>query len=158
MSNIATTVGATGTSIQIPELAPELLRGPIWLKRRRERARELFNTQPLPPRGLHLWRYTDPAVFEIKREQMVDSSFRDRTDDVEKLEMKHLQDGSICGLVISHGGRDITVHAGDELNKQGVVVSTLSDAIASHPQIVEKHLFALVNETSGKFEALSMRP
>lgn len=155
MSNIATTVGATGTSIQIPELAPELLRGPVWLKRRRERARELFNTQPLPPRGLHLWRYTDPAVFEIKREQMVDSSFRDRTDDVEKLEMKHLEDGSICGLVISHGGRDITVHAGDELNKQGVVVSTLSDAIESHPQIVEKHLFTLVNEASGKFEALN---
>jgi Fe-S cluster assembly protein SufD len=156
MSNTAAIVGTTtDTPIQIPELAPELLRGPVWLKRRREKAREYFNSQPLPRRGLHLWRYTDPAVFEIRHDQMVDSAFREKADDVEKLEMKHLEEGSISGLVISHGGRDITVHAGEELKRQKVVVSTLSDAIASHPQIVESRLFGLVNETGGKFEALN---
>ncbi len=45
----------------IPEDISELELGPDWLKERRRLARNGFNEQPLPHRGVALWRYTDPG-------------------------------------------------------------------------------------------------
>jgi Fe-S cluster assembly scaffold protein SufB len=125
------------TDFSIPELAPELERGPKWL------------------RGLHLWRYTDPAGFLFDRNAVNDSTFVDDYDAVQRLELGHLREGRIAALVCDLAGRDIQVHGADKLATQGVIVAPLSEAVEKHRALVEQYLYQLVNQQTGKFEAMN---
>jgi Fe-S cluster assembly protein SufD len=135
----------------IPEKAPELERGPLWLREKRRSFRTAFNNEPLPRRGLHLWRYTDPARFLPEADKQATATSADTYDAVAKTELKHLEQGHLDKLVIDSGGRDIKVHTA-ELGGD-VIVCALSDAVESHHDLVEKHLYGLINSSTGKFES-----
>ena len=139
----------------IPELSPELLRGSKWLKDKRETARNDFNKAPLPPRNLHLWRYTDPEQLMFDINSANETSFGENYDNVVKLEKKHLEEGSLSGLVTDIGGRDINFYGFEKLTAQGIIACKLSDAFEKHNNLVEKYLYRLVNNKTGKFEAMN---
>jgi Fe-S cluster assembly protein SufD len=140
---------------QIDELAPALRRGPQWLRERRLHERETFNNTPLPRRGLHLWRYTDPAKFLISQESVKDTAIAEGQDAVEAVALSHLQQGHLAGLVSDFGGREIRIHGSEQLTKSGVVIASLSDAVKKNHALVEKLLYQLVNSRTGKFEAMN---
>ena len=139
----------------IPEISPELERGSQWLKEKRYAFRESFNDMPLPRRGLHLWRYTDPQEFVIEHEKTVDTAFHEGYDEFEKQALKQLEEGHLDALAIDHGGRDIKITGADKLAAQGIVVCTLSEAFKNRYELVESHLYRLINNETGKFEALN---
>jgi Fe-S cluster assembly protein SufD len=153
MEQAATT--KTNDAYQIDKLVPALIRGPEWLRDHRRISREAFNRTPLPRRGLHLWRYTDPTKFLISHDEMTDTSFVEGYDTIEKVELAHLKKGRLSGLVTDFGGREIRIHGVDGLSKQGVVISALSEAVERHHDLVERHLYQLVNSQTGKFEAMN---
>lgn len=140
---------------EIPELSPELERGPLWLRDKRRSAREAFNEQPLPQRGLHLWRYTDPSTFLLDKDSVSDTSFGENYDRVEKAELQHLADGHLSGLVSDFAGRRIVLHGVEKLAKEGVIICSLSEAIDKHQDLVEPYLYKSVNAATGKFEAMN---
>jgi Fe-S cluster assembly protein SufD len=138
----------------IPDLAPELERGPQWLRDRRREAMSSFNNAPLPRRGLHLWRYTDPVKFMVEQTgDAVAPSAAFRL--VANIEKNHLAEGHLAGLVTDFAGREIEAYQSDELRSQGVVLCSLSDAAESHRELVEKYLYELIGARTGKFEALN---
>ncbi len=145
----------TQTDIQIPDITPELERGPQWLRDIRHAYQRSYNAEPLPRRGLHLWRYTDPFRFTIDRQSIADTAFGDNFDIVEKHELKNLRDGHLSGLVTDLGGREIDVHLTDALTEAGVVVTSLSNAATTHTDLVEKYLYKLVSRETGKFESMN---
>ena len=139
----------------IPELAAELERGPRWLRDRRKLSRDAYNRTPIPPRGLHLWRYTDPMRFLFDRRNVNDSTFTGGLDAVHHLELKHLRDGHIAAFVADLAGREVQIHGADKLASRKVVVSTLSDAVEKNRALVELYLYQLINQQTGKFEAMN---
>ncbi|MBD3258493.1 Fe-S cluster assembly protein SufD [candidate division GN15 bacterium] len=140
--------------LTISKVEPELERGPVWLREKRKTAAESFNAAPLPRRGLHLWRYTDPTRFMF--ETSVDTAkVGDGFAKVEEIEKQHLADGHLSGLVVDFAGREITVHGQEALQAKGVVVTSLSAATFEYTELVEKHLYSLVNSQTGKFEAMN---
>lgn len=139
----------------IPEAAAELERGPEWLRSARKSSRETFNETPLPRRGLHLWRYTDPGEFLVRPDTIKDSPAVEHDDDAVAIEKNHLAEGHLAGLVVDLGGRDVHFYGTEALAEQGVVVTTLSEAVTRHTELVERHLYTLVNNAMGKFEALN---
>ncbi len=143
------------TDFTIPEMAPELERGPKWLKDKRRDARIQFNSTPIPERGLHFWRYTDPAKFLFERSIVSDTAFGDNYDAVERIEMAHLREGKLAALISDLGGREIKTAGLETLTKQGVVVAPLSEAVEKHRSLVEQYLYQLVNNKTGKFEAMN---
>ena len=145
----------TDSTYTIPVAAPELERGPVWLRKKRHASRETFNAAPLPRRGLHLWRYTDPSRFLAGREDAIDHAFSNGYNKSVAGQRKRVDDGLSAGLVMDFGGREIITYGKDTLNDAGVIVTSLSDAVESHHDIVERHLYELVNAASGKFEALN---
>ena len=140
---------------RIDELAPELQRGPDWLRERRTESQDAFNKMALPPRGLHLWRYTDPAKFLVRHEGTIDTAFTENFDKIERLEMQHLSDGHLAAFVIDRGGREIIVHTGETKLPKGTIICSLSEAVEKHRELVEEHLYKLVNSQTGKFEAMN---
>ena len=143
------------TEYVIPELAPALERGPLWLREKRQSSRESFNRTPLPRRGLHLWRYTDPARFVFEQSTAVDTPYNDNYDTAAKVVHDHLAKGHLAGLVSDFGGRDIKCHITEDVSKQGFIISSLSDAVEKQKEIVEQYLYGLVNSETGKFEAMN---
>jgi Fe-S cluster assembly protein SufD len=139
----------------IPEMAPELERGPKWLKDKRRDERTQYNDTPIPERGLHFWRYTDPAKFLFERSAIADTAFGENYDAVERLEMTHLREGKLAGLVSDLGGREIKIAGVDNLTKQGIIVMPLSEAVEKHRSLVEQYLYQVVNSHSGKLEAMN---
>jgi len=148
-----TKVLPTETGDQIPELAPELQRGPEWLRQARKVSREQFNTMPLPRRGLALWRYTDPTTFVVRPDAVSDRPATEAGDEAIRLVKKRLDEGHLAALVIDFGGREIVIHGADDLAKRGIIIAPLSQAVETHTELVEKHLYSLVGNATGKFEA-----
>ncbi len=139
----------------IPEMTPELKRGPKWLQDKRTASKKSYNNTPIPRRGLHLWRYTDPTKFVVDKAQVTDAVFRDNFDEVIKSELALFKDGHSSAFVLDKAGRDIAFHINDKLTADGIIISKLSDAVESHFDIVNKHLYAQVNSNTGKFEAMN---
>ncbi len=139
----------------IPELAAELERGPKWLRDRRKLSRDAFNRTPVPPRGLHLWRYTDPSRFLFDRRSVNDSTFDRDHDSIQHLELKHLREGHLAAFATDFAGREVHIQASDKLAAQGVIVSTLSEAVEKNRALVELYLYQLINQQTGKFEAMN---
>jgi len=142
-------------SFLIPDLSPELERGPKWLRELRYRSRDEFNRLPLPRRGLHLWRYTDPNKFLVDSNSVTDSSFGIDFESTAKDLLVQLTDKHLDGVVTDQGGRVIRVSLSEEAEKAGVVVCRLSDAVEQHGELVEKYLYQQVNSATGKFEAMN---
>ncbi len=141
--------------ILIPEITPELKRGPQWLQDKRNSSKESYNNTPIPRRGLHLWRYTDPTTFVVDKAEVADATFRTDLDNVIESELALLQNGHSSAFVLDKAGRDITFNLADNLVKDGIVISKLSDAVETHSELVNKHLYSQVNSESGKFEAMN---
>ncbi len=141
--------------ILIPEITAELKRGPLWLQDIRKSSKESYNNSPIPRRGLHLWRYTDPTTFILDKSQVTDALFRDGLEKVIEDELALLKDGHSSAFVIDKAGRDIEFHTNDNLATDGIIISKLSDAVESHYEIVNKHLYSQVNSDTGKFEAMN---
>lgn len=150
-----TTIEKTERDYSIEELAPELLTGPNWLTEKRRLSRLAFNEAPVPRRGLHLWRYTDPTQFLFDREQFTETAVSDNHAKVEEVALKQLNDEHTSGLVVDLSGRKISFHGLDVLTKLGVVVKPLSEAMTSHQQLVEEYLYKQISNDSGKFEAMN---
>jgi Fe-S cluster assembly protein SufD len=148
-------MATTSKEYVIPDISPELARGPVWLRERRQQAREEFNKTPLPRRGLHLWRYTDPAKFLVEHDNTTDTAFDEDYDVVRKIEREYLKAGHLSGMVVDFGGREITRNDTEDLENTGVIVTSLSDAVEQHRDLVEPYLYELVNSQTGKFEAMN---
>ncbi len=145
----------TDSKYMIPHQSPALERGPAWLREKRRASQTEFNELPLPRRGLHLWRYTDPSGFMAIPDSADETAPSENYKLVEKLELDHLKSGNLEALVTDFGGRDIKVsRSGDDVTK-GLVISSLSEAANSHAELIEKHLYSLIGGSSGKFEAMN---
>jgi Fe-S cluster assembly protein SufD len=144
----------TDSIYTLPDLAGELLEGPSWLNEQRQSLREIFNSLPLPRRGLQLWRYTDPARFMVGNTSNT-ASVNGKFEAIRTAEQKHATEGRLAGLVTDITGREITVHGLDAAAKSGLLVMSLSDAAKSHHALIEPHLYSLVNAQTGKFEAMN---
>ena len=139
----------------IPDTAPELLRGPQCLRDLRRRSRDAFNEAPVPPRGLHLWRYTDPTRFLVNRDIVADTTYGENYETVRSILLEQVKEKHLAALVTDLSGRQIQIHGAEELDKQGVILCRLSEAVEKHHELVEQYLYQLVNNDTGKFEALN---
>ena len=128
----------------IPEAAAALKLGPDWLLEKRRSSRDDFNRSPLPPRGLHLWRYTDPVKFLSESDEAG-----------EPLTNGVVTDEHPGGLVVDRAGKEIVCSGLDEAAAKGVIVAPLSRAAQDHHDLVAPYMYELVNSTTGKFEALN---
>lgn len=146
---------ATAKLHQIEETAPELQRGPKWLREHRYQSRQAYNEAPLARRGLHLWRYTDPVKFLVNREDIADTAYGPGYDQVEAVLQDELKQGRMAAVATDLGGREISFRGIELLAERGIIVSKLSDAVLHHPELVRDHLYKLVNGGLGKFEALN---
>lgn len=150
-----TTITKNENDCLIPDNLTQLSMGPEWLKEIRNKAKESYNNNPLPPRGLALWRYTDPVDFVINYDNISKHVETKDHDDNIKLQQSKLKQEQISALVIDNSSLEINISTSDTLKKSNVIISSLSLALNQHEDIVKKYLSTIVNQETGKFEALN---
>jgi len=127
--------------------------GPDWVREHRMKECEKFNSSPLPHRRINLWRYTNPVDFIPTRIEKTTKT-RVKFEQVLSEQTTLLNEGSLSGLVADIGGNEIqVVGVSNKMLQQGVLISSLNEAIKSHEALIKKYLYKIINSDTGKLEA-----
>jgi len=130
-------------------------REPEWLLHLRRSALKTYSSLPLPDRVGHLWRYTEPERFVPGGVPSPPEApgGRPRPSELPPELAAPLAAGDLAGAALVASGKlgQVTVDA--RLARAGVVIEDLHQAARTRPDLVRRHLGALV--PPGKFEALN---
>jgi Fe-S cluster assembly protein SufD len=128
---------------------------PQWLRASRLQGWQAFEELPVPrwTKGIAQWWTTDVSALDLSK--MLPTVERGYSPD-DARNMVSLADDSeeAGGLLVQIDSDQAYLQVPDSLKAQGVIFSSLQDAVKTHPQIVEKYLHKLVAPNKDKFAAL----
>ena len=132
---------------------------PQWLRERRQHAWSAYEATPMPTTKLEQWRYTD-----LKKTLDLDALALPETapapDDPaawpERLREAMNEDREASGHIVVIDGHVVHADISPELSKQGVILSSLHEAVDQYEKLLEEHLATeAVPPEEGKFAALN---
>ncbi len=126
---------------------------PDWLKSIRKEAWDRYNDMPMPDRVPHLWRYTDPALFEYSEKEYKKNGSTSTA--IPEIMQKQLDNNAVSGIVLNNEGNGISVKLSPELIKAGVTAGDLNLIVQDNSKLTESRLSCLVGPDFGKYEALN---
>lgn len=125
------------------------LNEPQWLLDKRLAAWDSFSKLRYPTTRTEEWKYTDitevpfeQLKLELPRTQHTSSLQRDQ---LPTLVQERIAQADLAGFAVFVGEDLVYVELPEELASQGVVFTSLHQALASHPKQVEDNLFKAVN-------------
>ncbi|MEW5923255.1 MAG: Fe-S cluster assembly protein SufD [Candidatus Zixiibacteriota bacterium] len=124
---------------------------PRWLYNIRKNSWNSFLEMGLPERVVHLWKYTDPENFLIENlpEAMNILPLSDDRSESQSINSEYSGYGY-------NRPDNMTITSLDEKSvESGVIFKDLHSATVENENLVANHLGHLVNENTGKFEALN---
>jgi Fe-S cluster assembly protein SufD len=126
---------------------------PAWLRERRLAAWEAFVRLPLPSADDEEWRRTDISALDLDAFGVLPHS---RTSGRPPAPLAALvgAPAQAAGMRLIVNGAQIQGHLARELAQQGVIFTSLSEAVTAHPDLVRAHLGTVVRDDENKFRAL----
>jgi Fe-S cluster assembly protein SufD len=132
---------------------------PEWLRERRAHAWDVYERTPMPTTRLEEWRYTDLAKtldMDVLRLGSAEGAPDDRSSWPERLRVAMDEDHEASGHLVIIDGAVVHTDIDTELASKGVVLMSLHEAVARHPDLVEPNLATeAVPAEEGKFAALN---
>lgn len=157
-----TTTHSKSTSAGMDSVAPhqvlsgiaDLYREPDWLSAARRRALDVYRETPRPDRVAHLWRYTEPALFENTNGRSIPAPPTPGTRrDFPSVITSALDTEALAAAVYVRDGLVWKTAIDDKIASRGVLVMDLHNAALTQAKIVEPYLGSLIGPEYGKFEA-----
>ena len=105
-------------------------RRPSWLEERRAEALEAYEREPVPT-----WRRSGFWTTSLRDLDLdaLEARHYEPSDELPPLRGRGLGDDELGGLVVQRGASTIHVAVDPELAEQGVIVSSLEQAVEEHP-------------------------
>jgi Fe-S cluster assembly protein SufD len=161
MANLTATGTGEGVTTALNRAAVEARAEgePEWLRQRRVHAWETYEGMPMPTTRLEEWRYTDLSRT-LALDKLSLGSTEAHSDDADAypaaLQATIAEDREASGHLVLIDGAVVHTDIDDALASKGVVLSSLRQAVAEHPDLVEKYLATVaVPAEAGKFAALN---
>jgi Fe-S cluster assembly protein SufD len=136
-----------GFSREAVEELSSLHAEPDWLRARRLESFELYERIPLPDTK----REEDWRQVDLKPLKLESFGALERPNGVRPYTAVRVEDSA--GL-LRLGGSEVSRKLDPELERKGVIFTSLPLAAASQPELVERHLFSAVKPDRDKFAAL----
>lgn len=131
---------------------------PEWLREQRLRAHDAFAGAPMPSTREEEWRYTDISRV-LSFEGLEFAEEHAPVDSVEALPdgLRSLIDagGASSASLVQLDASVVRRELPAELERQGVILASLEQAVRDHPELVREYLGTAVSEADGKFAALN---
>jgi len=127
---------------------------PGWLRERRAAAWEAFLRLPLPPSADEEWRRTDLSALDLDALVPLGGGAPRREKPPEAL-LRLVGDplgASAIRFVVN--GIEVQARVAPELAAQGIVFTSLADAVRSHGDLVRPHFGSIVRDDENKYRAL----
>lgn len=123
---------------------------PEWVTQLRRQAWELWLDMPAPPPPQrNLRKIPDLNLSELQPAAAVEQMAGALSGRVHSW-------GQAQGAILEANGCALTQELAEELSAQGVVLSSLSDALTGHEELVKRHLGSIYPAISGKDIALNL--
>jgi Fe-S cluster assembly protein SufD len=127
---------------------------PGWLYDLRHQAWQFYQDAPLPPRIVHLWKYTKPEWFlpqNIEEQMKVLPIISEiKASEIAPLKPEFAGFGCNRGDIVSYTQLAV------DLKDSGIIFTDMPAAVRDHGDLVQKYLGKLIGYDFGKFEALNM--
>jgi Fe-S cluster assembly protein SufD len=129
---------------------------PPWLRESRLEGWAAFEDLPLPrwTKGIAQWWTTDVSELNLSEIKPFVRASKSPEEARAMVALAGSKDESAGGLLVQVNSEVVYVQVPDSLKAQGVVLSSLEDAVRTHPEIVERYLHKLVAPNRDKFAAL----
>jgi Fe-S cluster assembly protein SufD len=132
---------------------------PKWLQERRRHAWDVYESTPMPTTKLEQWRYTDlkkKLKLDALRLPEAGPLADDPTAWPQRLRDAIDADREASGHIVVVDGHVVHTDVSPELAKQGVILTSLHQAVQQHGALLEEHLATqAVPAEEGKFAALN---
>lgn len=131
---------------------------PEWLKARRAHAWHVYERTPMPTTQLEEWRYTDldkTLDLDALRIAQTDTAHDDPGEWPQRLRTTMDEDRDASGRIVVIDGRVLHTELDAALAEQGVILTSLREAVATHGHLLEEHLATDAVPAAGKFAALN---
>lgn len=131
---------------------------PEWLRTRRRKGHEAWATTPMPTGREEEWRYTDIAGVLKLDDLAVAEEVRavpELSALPEGLRVLIEESGESSGRLVQIDASVVHRELPAELASQGVIFTSLEQAVREHGELVERYLGAGLGEDAGKFAALN---
>lgn len=116
---------------------------PQWLQTKRLEAWETFAKLPYPTTRTEEWKYTD--ITEVPFEELPLELPKGGVSEIPQAVQDRLAQAQLSGYAVFVGADLVHVELPEEYRQQGVIFTSLHQAIAQHPELVEANLFKAVN-------------
>lgn len=123
-----------------------------WLTEKRRLNLDRIRSGSMPPRGLHLWRYTDPSTLQSLTTAGNASVSPSAENTVQALHAQ-LATAQLSAVAFDRAGKNIEVVRNAVALPADVKILSLSDALRDQADLLEKYLYDLIGHESGHFEA-----
>ncbi|AWR85750.1 Fe-S cluster assembly protein SufD [Meiothermus taiwanensis] len=116
---------------------------PQWLQTKRLEAWETFAKLPYPTTRTEEWKYTD--ITEVPFEELPLELPKGGVSEIPQAVQDRLAQAQLSGYAVFVGADLVHVELPEEYRQQGVIFTSLHQALAQHPELVEANLFQAVN-------------
>ena len=131
---------------------------PEWLRTQRLQAHDAFASAPMPSTREEEWRYTDIArLLELEGLGLSEEHAPVQSPEQLPAGLRALIDaaGESSATLVQMDGSLVRRDFPEELASQGVILTSLEQAVQEHPELVQRYLATAVSERDGKFAALN---
>ena len=132
---------------------------PQWLRERRDHAWDVYERTPIPTTKLEEWRYTDLGKkLDLGALRLSEASTAPDDPEAwpELLRATMAEDRAASGHLVLIDGHVVHADLEEELERKGVVLKSLHQALDTHEDLVREHLATqAVPPEEGKFAALN---
>jgi Fe-S cluster assembly protein SufD len=125
---------------------------PAWLRERRLAAWEAFVRLPLPSADEEEWRRTDISALDLDAFGVLPYSVQEGRPPAPLSALVADADPA-GGLRLVVNGAQVHSRLPNDLAQRGLIFSSLSDAVRTHPHLVREYLGTVVRDDENKFRA-----
>ncbi|HEX2913100.1 MAG TPA: Fe-S cluster assembly protein SufD [Chloroflexia bacterium] len=126
-----------GLSLEAVERISTERNEPEWLREKRRAGWAAFESLPTPDwtRGIRGWwsGTIRPLAFEEMR------PFTPAGQNLPDFELSNTEEGTPSGIVVQYNSQVVRVELSEEARAKGVILSSLEDAVKTHPELVQKY-------------------
>ena len=126
---------------------------PSWLRERRLAAWEAFVRLPLPAADDEEWRRTDIRALDLDAFGVLPHAAATAPPPARLVALAG-DPAQAAGMRLVVNGVQIRSRLAGELAARGLIFSSLSEAVAAHPDLVRRYLGTVVRDDENKFRAL----
>jgi Fe-S cluster assembly scaffold protein SufB len=123
-----------------------------WLDDLREEARQAYEGEELPK-----WRrsgFWTTSLDKLDLDALEPRQY-EAVDELPPLVADAIGDGELGGLVVQRGASTVHTYVDPEYAEQGVIVTSLEQAVDEHPELVQEWYMRRLSHEEGKFAAAS---